>query len=87
MKEHYLLNPDVIFLNHGSFGATPRPVLKAYQNWQTRLERLPVQLLGRELWDKLKKARQILGDYLNADAVIWFTSLMPPLGPTSSLVH
>ncbi len=68
MKEHYLLDPDVIFLNHGSFGATPRPVLEAYQNWQLRFERQPVQFLAREISGELKKARQILGDYLHADA-------------------
>jgi isopenicillin-N epimerase len=68
MKEHYLLDPDINFLNHGSFGATPRPVLKAYQDWQARLERQPVQFLGREIWDELKQARQILGNYLSADA-------------------
>jgi isopenicillin-N epimerase len=68
MKEHYLLDPEIIFLNHGSFGATPRPVLEAFQNWQVRLERQPVQFLGREIWDELKKARQILGDYLSANA-------------------
>jgi isopenicillin-N epimerase len=68
MKEHYLINPAIIFLNHGSFGATPRPVLDAYHNWQARLERQPVQFLGREIWGELKQARQILGDYLNADA-------------------
>jgi isopenicillin-N epimerase len=33
MKKHYRLDPDIIFLNHGSFGATPRPVLEAYQDW------------------------------------------------------
>ena len=68
IKELYLLDPDIIFLNHGSFGATPRPVLRAYQNWQTRLERQPVKFLGRELWDELKQSRQILGNYLNANA-------------------
>ena len=68
MKKHYFLDPAIIFLNHGSFGATPRPVLKAYQNWQARLERQPVQFLGREIRDELKKAREILGNYLNANA-------------------
>ena len=67
MKKYYLLDPDIVFLNHGSFGATPRPVLDAYQDWQARLERQPVQFLARDIWDELKKARQILGDYLNAD--------------------
>jgi isopenicillin-N epimerase len=68
MKEHYLLDSNIKFLNHGSFGATPRSVLEAYQNWQTRLERQPVQFITRELLPELKQARQILGTYLNADA-------------------
>ena len=68
MKEHYFLDPDIIFLNHGSFGATPRAVMAAYGEWQLRLERQPVQFITRELLPELKKARQILGDCVNADA-------------------
>ena len=33
-KADFLLDDDVIFLNHGSFGACPRPVFEAYQEWQ-----------------------------------------------------
>ena len=47
LRDLFLLDPEVIFLNHGSFGATPRPVFEAYQAWQRRLERQPVQLIGR----------------------------------------
>ncbi len=68
MKEHFLLDRNIVFLNHGSFGATPRPVLDAYQSWQTRLERQPVQFIAREMLAELKGARQSLGNYLNADA-------------------
>lgn len=68
LKEYFLLNPDVIFLNHGSFGATPKPVFEAYQNWQLRLERQPVLFLGRELDGLLKESRRALGKYLDADA-------------------
>lgn len=68
MKEHFLLDRNIIFLNHGSFGATPRPVITAYQNWQTRLERQPVQFIVGEMLFELKGARRILGNYLNADA-------------------
>ena len=68
MKEHYLLDPEFIFLNHGSFGATPRFVMETYQAWQVRLERQPVQFISRELLPELKRARQTLGDYLHADA-------------------
>jgi isopenicillin-N epimerase len=38
LKSQFLLDPDVIFLNHGSFGATPRPVFSTYQDWQRRLK-------------------------------------------------
>ena len=68
LKENFLLDPDVIFLNHGSFGATPRPVFKAYQNWQLQLERQPVLFLGRELPALLYESRTVLGEYLHADA-------------------
>ncbi len=64
MKEHYLLDPDIIFLNHGSFGATPKPVFAAYQNWQRRLEKQPVLFLGRERHALLKEARGVLAEYL-----------------------
>lgn len=68
LKQNFLLDPSVVFLNHGSFGATPKPVFEAYQSWQLRLERQPVLFLGRELDGLLKESRQILGEYLNADA-------------------
>jgi len=48
LKEYFLLDPDIVFLNHGSFGATPKPVFEAYQNWQLRLETQPVLFLARE---------------------------------------
>ena len=68
LKDEFLLDPDVIFLNHGSFGATPRPVFDAYQAWQRRLERQPVQFLGRDIGGYLAMARAALGDYLNTPA-------------------
>ncbi len=67
LKEYFLLDPHVIFLNHGSFGATPKPVFDAYQDWQRRLERQPVLFLGRELDGLLYESRSALGNYLNAD--------------------
>ncbi len=68
LKDEFLLDPDVVFLNHGSFGATPRPVFDAYQAWQRRLERQPVQFLGRDIGGYLAAARAALGDYLHAPA-------------------
>ena len=48
MKDSFLLDPSVIYLNHGSFGACPRPVFDAYQQWQRELERQPVEFLALE---------------------------------------
>ena len=68
LKEYFHLDPAVVFLNHGSFGASPKPVFEAYQNWQLRLEHQPVLFLGRELDGLLRDSRRVLGAYLNADA-------------------
>jgi isopenicillin-N epimerase len=67
MKELFLLDENVVFLNHGSFGATPKTILAAYQDWQRRMERQPVKFLGREIGAYLAEARQILGAFVNAD--------------------
>lgn len=68
LKPLFLLNPEVIFLNHGSFGATPKTVFDAYQKWQSRMERQPVLFLGREFDGLLRESRVALGEYLNVDA-------------------
>jgi isopenicillin-N epimerase len=67
LKDQFLLDPEIHFLNHGSFGACPRPVFQAYQEWQRRLERQPVLFLGREFARLHQEARQALGAYLKAD--------------------
>ena len=68
MKTLFLLDPDVVFLNHGSFGACPRLVFEAQQAWQRRLEREPVLMLGREITALMTEARRTLGDFLGARA-------------------
>jgi isopenicillin-N epimerase len=68
LKSLFLLDPDIHFLNHGSFGACPRPVVEVYQTFQSRLEAQPVLFLGRELVTLEGQARQVLGAYLNAAA-------------------
>lgn len=66
LKELFLLDPDIIYLNHGSFGACPKPVFAEYQSWQRRLEWQPVEFLGVDLDDYLLQARQNLGRYVNS---------------------
>ncbi|HSQ40221.1 MAG TPA: aminotransferase class V-fold PLP-dependent enzyme, partial [Anaerolineales bacterium] len=66
LKRHFQLDPSIIFLNHGSFGATPKPVFREYQRWQRELERQPVEFLGRRFASLMAEARAALGEYLGA---------------------
>jgi len=62
LAQQFLLDPDVVFLNHGSFGACPRPVFEDYQRWQLKLERQPVEFLSsqRELGNNLRTVREAM---------------------------
>jgi isopenicillin-N epimerase len=66
MRDLFLLDPDVVFLNHGSFGATPKPVFAVYQEWQTKLERQPVYFYSQIYDRELRAARNVLASYVNA---------------------
>ena len=67
LRKEYLLDPEIVFLNQGSFGATPKPVFDEYVRWNLEMERQPVEFLGRRLAGLLKTSREELGRYLNAD--------------------
>jgi isopenicillin-N epimerase len=64
---HWTLDPSVIFLNHGSFGACPRPVLEAQGELRARLEREPVDFMAREWEPRMDEARAALAKFVGAD--------------------
>ena len=66
MREHFLLDPGLVFLNHGSYGACPKEVFAAYQHWQLQMERNPVAFLGRQSAALLAHARMRLADSVGA---------------------
>ena len=68
LADQYLLRKDIAFLNHGSFGACPRPVFEAYQARQCELELQPVEFLGRRLKGLLAEARGALAGFVGTDA-------------------
>lgn len=67
-KTHWGLDPQVVFLNHGSFGACPRAVLQHQSELRARLEAEPVRFLARELEPLLDEARAALGGFVGAAA-------------------
>jgi isopenicillin-N epimerase len=61
------LDPEIVFLNHGSFGACPVRILELQSEIRARLEREPVRFLTRELEPQLDAARAALGSFVGAD--------------------
>ncbi len=79
LARQFLIREDVTFLNHGSFGACPRPVFETYQAFQLELESEPVEFLGRRLNDLMRVPREAVAAELgsaptNIAAVINATS-------------
>jgi isopenicillin-N epimerase len=73
LRELFLIKPDIVFLNHGSFGACPRPVFEEYQRRQLELEQQPVEFLGRRFNALMRAAREPLAAYLHtaADTLVY----------------
>lgn len=76
LRREFLLEPSITYLNHGSFGATPRAVFAVYQAWQRELERQPVEFLDRRFAERMAVSRAILGEYLGTqrDNLVYVTN-------------
>lgn len=68
LTSHWLLEEELVFLNHGSFGACPKPVLHRQNELRDLMERDPVRFFGREAPLLMENARRGLAAFLNADA-------------------
>ena len=64
MKDQYLLNNNIIFLNHGSFGACPKPVFNNYQQLQSLIETQPVQYFSEDIYNYLRRSREDLSSFI-----------------------
>ena len=67
IRDHWTLDPAITFLNHGSFGATPRVVLEKQNEFRAQMEREPVRFFVRELEPLMDEARGVLAEFLGAD--------------------
>jgi len=77
MKSLFLLNKDITFLNHGSFGACPKPIFEDYQKWQLLLEKNPVQFIQKTGAAYLKSSKLSLAKYIGCDVDDFFFTPNP----------
>jgi isopenicillin-N epimerase len=76
LKSQFLLNPEITFLNFGSFGACPQPIFDDYHKWQLQMERDPVQFIAVKSPHYLQASREALANYVNCppDDLVYVTN-------------
>ena len=68
MKDLFLLNPEFTHLNHGSFGATPKPIFENYQSFQREMEMDSVYFIQKKFAEHLVNAKSALSTFINCNA-------------------
>ena len=77
MKSQFLLDKNITFLNHGSFGACPKPIFEEYQRLQLELESEPVYFIQKKQAVYLKIAKEKLAKYIGCNANDFFFTPNP----------
>ncbi|MDX2135610.1 MAG: aminotransferase class V-fold PLP-dependent enzyme [Saprospiraceae bacterium] len=77
MKTQFLLDPEVAYLNHGSFGACPKPIFDNFQHWQRELEREPVQFITKTAVKALEDAKHALAPFIGCRPEDFFFTQNP----------
>ena len=67
-KKLFLLDNNVTYLNHGSFGACPKVTMDQYFKIQKNLEKQPIDFLANNIDYELKKAREALSSYVDCES-------------------
>ncbi|MGH9170579.1 MAG: aminotransferase class V-fold PLP-dependent enzyme [Acidimicrobiales bacterium] len=77
LREQFLLDPEIAYLNHGGFGAVPIPVLEAREQLQRKAEANPTRTYLRELDTDLFDALSHLAPAVGATAkdLAWTTNV------------
>ncbi|MBG97839.1 aminotransferase [bacterium] len=61
------IDPEIAFLNHGSYGACPISVLQKQNEIRERMEKQPCRFLGREVWEGLvEESLEKAGSFVSA---------------------
>jgi isopenicillin-N epimerase len=77
MKAQFLLDNNITFLNHGSFGACPKPIFEEYQRFQLELETEPVHFIQKKLPIYLKEAKKPLAEFIGCNVNDFFFTPNP----------
>ncbi len=67
LKSKFMLDPEIVYLNHGSFGACPKNIFNSLIKYQKLLEFEPVKHLAHDVFEYLEKSRESLGNYINCN--------------------
>ena len=73
IKTLFMLDPEITYLNHGSYGACPKPIFNSLIKWQKKLEYEPVRHLGYDVFEYLENSRLELSKFVgcNKDDVVF----------------
>ena len=85
MKSQFVLDPEITFLNHGSFGACPKPIFENYQYWQLELEKEPVQFIQKNSAQYLKTSKDALANYIGCSSDDFFYTTNPTVAVNTVL--
>ncbi len=67
LKNQFQLDPSFTYLNHGSFGACPKPIFEERNKWQKEIEKQPVAFIEDKAIGLLDWSREKLGAFINCD--------------------
>ena len=68
LAKHWNLDSDCVFLNHGSFGATPNEIREEQRKWQDLLEDEPVRFYEDLAMEFMENSRKAMAVMLECDA-------------------
>lgn len=85
MKDNFLLDKSITYLNHGSFGACPKPIFEEFQRLQLELEKEPVQFITKKSLAYLKTAKEKLANYIGCQPEDFFFTPNPTVAVNTIL--
>ena len=70
LRDDFLLEENLVFLNHGSFGATPRRVLEAEFELAVQMERDPMEWMNTKRVPMQEHVQQLIAEYIGARCTV-----------------